>query len=79
MCTAAERIRQALRDKGYVLAFDAPTNQIFVLLDEGTLASLSEKVEMSFWGKPDAEHTTMRFVTSWATTEEEVDRLIELL
>ena len=77
--TAAERIRQALRDKGYTLAFDAPTNQIFVLLDEGTLASLSEKVEMSFWDKPDAEHTTMRFVTSWATTEEEVDRLIALL
>jgi threonine aldolase len=76
---AAERIRQALRDKGYTLAFDAPTNQIFVLLDEGTLASLSEKVEMSFWDKPDAEHTTMRFVTSWATTEEEVDRLIDLL
>ena len=42
-------------------------------------AELSEKVEMSFWDKPDAEHTTMRFVTSWATTDEEVDRLIELL
>ena len=77
--TAAERIRQALRDKGYTLAFDAPTNQIFVLLDEATLASLSEKVEMSFWDKPDPDHTTMRFVTSWATTGEEVDQLIELL
>ena len=76
---AAERIRQVLRSKGYTLAFDAPTNQIFVLLDDAALTALSEKVEMSFWDKPDAEHTTMRFVTSWATTEEEVDRLIELL
>lgn len=76
---AAERIRQALRGKGYKLAFDAPTNQIFVLLDQEKLAELSEKVEMSFWDKPDREHTTMRFVTSWATTETEVDRLIDLL
>ncbi|MBQ9662055.1 MAG: low specificity L-threonine aldolase [Oscillospiraceae bacterium] len=76
---AAERIRQALRDKGYTLAFDAPTNQIFVLLDQAKLEELSAKVEMSFWDKPDAEHTTMRFVTSWATTEEDIDRLTALL
>lgn len=76
---AAERIRRALRDRGYTLAFDAPSNQIFVLLDEKKLAELSEKVEMSFWDKPDREHTTMRFVTSWATTAEEVDRLVALL
>ncbi len=76
---AAERIRQALREKGYTLAFDAPTNQIFVLLDREQLDRLSEKVEMSFWEKPDREHTIMRFVTSWATTEAEVDRLVALL
>ena len=76
---AAERIRQALREHGYTLAFDAPTNQIFVLLDDKKLAELSEKVEMSFWDKPDREHTTMRFVTSWATTQEDVDELISLL
>ena len=76
---AAERIRRALQEKGYTLASDAPTNQIFVLLDQKKLEELSEKVEMSFWDKPDAEHTTMRFVTSWATTDEEVDRLIALL
>ena len=34
---------------------------------------------MSFWEKPDAEHTTMRLVTSWATTEDEVTQLIALL
>ena len=76
---AAERIRRALQEKGYTLTSDAPTNQIFVLLDQKKLEELSEKVEMSFWDKPDAEHTTMRFVTSWATTDEEVDRLIALL
>ena len=75
----AARIRKALRDKGYELALDAPTNQIFPLLDAGQLAALSEKVEMSFWeSRPDGK-TVMRIATSWATTDEDVDRLIESL
>ena len=77
--SAANRIRQALREKGYVMPVEAPTNQIFVLLDQEKLEELSAKVEMSFWEKPDAEHTTMRFVTCWATTEEDVQQLIALL
>ena len=76
---AADRIRQALKDKGYTLPFNSPTNQIFVLLDQQQLEDLSEKIEMSFWDKPDSEHTIMRFVTCWATTEEDVEGLIALL
>ena len=75
----ANRIRQTLQDKGYILPFNSPTNQIFVLLGQAKLDELSEKVEMSFWDKPDAEHTIMRFVTSWATTEEDVEGLKLLL
>lgn len=77
--TKAERIREALREKGYALAIDAPTNQIFPLLDAGQLAALSEKVEMSFWEKRPDGKTVMRLATSWATTDEDVDRLIALL
>ena len=76
---AAERIRAALREKGYTLAFEAPTNQIFVLLADEKMNALSEKVEMSFWEKADQDHTVMRFVTSWASTEEDVEKLIALL
>ena len=60
-------------------AFDSPTNQIFFTLDRKKLEELSEKILMSFWENPDAEHTTMRLVTSWATTEDEVTQLIALL
>ncbi len=75
----AERIRAALREKGYTLAFNAPTNQIFPLLTAGQLASLSEKVEMSFWENRPEGKTVMRIATSWATTDEDVNRLIEML
>ncbi len=76
---AAERIRAALREKGYRLAFFAPTNQIFLLLDRARATALQEKLELSFWENPDADHTILRIATSWATTKEDVDRLIDVL
>ncbi len=76
---AAERIRAALKEKGYTFAFPSPTNQIFVVLDQRQHAALSEKVSMSFWEKPDPEHTVVRIATSWATSPEDTDRLIQSL
>ena len=73
---AADRIRTALLEKGYQLAFDAPTNQIFILLDEAQLQKLSAKVEMGFWENTPAGKTIMRIATSWATQADEAERLI---
>ena len=75
----ADLIRGALREKGYRLALESPTNQIFLLLDQEQAARLSEKIVMAFIEKPDPEHTVMRIATSWATREEDVDRLIACL
>ena len=76
---AADRIRQALEEKGYRFAFRTPTNQIFILLEKAQAAALSEKVEMGFWENTDDSHTVMRIATSWATQPEDVERLIECL
>jgi len=76
---AAERIRGALREKGYRQAFEAPTNQIFIVLDRKRMRELSERVEMSFWESIDRDHVVMRIVTSWATQDDETDRLISCL
>ena len=75
----AERIKKALLEKGYTLHFDSPTNQIFVRLTEVQYAALSEKLIMSFWEKPDETHTAVRIATSWATTDEDVQKLISVL
>lgn len=74
----ADRIRAALTEKGYTLASDAPTNQIFLALSPDQLAHLSAHVAMGFWEKQ-GDTTVMRIATSWATREEDVTRLIELL
>ena len=76
---AAERIRAALVEKGYQFAIDAPTNQIFILLEKQKSAELSEKIEMAFWENVDDAHVIMRIATSWATQEEDVSKLISLL
>ena len=76
---AAARIRSALLEKGYTLAFPSPTNQLFITLEKEQAARLSEKVEMSFWENTSDGHTIMRIATSWATQKEDVDRLIAVL
>lgn len=75
----ADRIRKALRAKGYTLTFDAPTNQIFITLDEETRSRLEKDVRLGFMEKADDTHTVMRICTSWATTDKETDALIALL
>jgi threonine aldolase len=73
----AERIREALLQKGYTMAVPSPTNQQFFVLPNEHLRKLEEKYVLSIWGHADANHTTVRFCTSWATKKENVDKLIE--
>lgn len=75
----AEKLKEALREKGYRLLMDSPTNQIFVVLENEKMKTLGENVKFSFWEKYDDSHTTVRFATSWATDRKEIDELIRLL
>jgi len=43
------------------------------------MKALAKKVNFSFWENFDKDHTEIRFVTSWATKMEDVDKLIEIL
>lgn len=76
---AADRIRNELKKKGYRLFFEAPTNQIFVILENEQMQQLAKQVEFSFWEKFDEEHTVVRLATSWATCEDAVNALIKML
>lgn len=76
---AADRIREALEQKGYELAFGSPTNQVFILMSPEEAGALSEKVEMSFMEQAEDGRWLMRICTSWATTAEDTDALIACL
>ncbi len=43
------------------------------------MEELKKHVGFSFWEKVDDDHTAVRFATSWATTEENLEKLISLL
>ena len=75
----ADRLKQILKEKGYGFYIDSPTNQVFVILENGKMEQLKKDVVFSFWEKKDEDHTVVRFATSWATRMEDVEKLAALL
>ncbi len=75
----AMKLKTALKAKGYRFYSESPSNQQFVILENNQLAQLEQHVQVSHWCKVDEKHTAVRFCTSWATTEENIDRVIGLL
>ncbi len=75
----AELLKAALREKGYRFFLDSPTNQIFVVMENQRLQEIGRHVRYSFWEKFDDTHTVIRFATSWATEQSDLDALIALL
>lgn len=75
----AERLKKMFMDKGYEFFLDSPTNQQFIVLENGKLEELKREVVFSFWERVDSDHTVVRFATSWSTTDEDLDTLEKLL
>ncbi len=77
--SAADKIRTALVEKGYEISFECPTNQLFITVDDAKKAQLEEKLELSFWEKQADGRTVLRICTSWATSTEDVEKLLKIL
>lgn len=75
----AEKMKALFRKKGYTFFKETPTNQQFLLLEDTQAEQLKEKVGFSFWEKPDATHTVVRFATCWATSDEDLKALEAVL
>ncbi len=65
--------------RGYVLAAQTETNQVFPILPNAVVAALQEAFAFYLWGKSDEEHSVIRLVTSWATEEGQVDAFLSRL
>ena len=72
-------LRRGLEERGYEMLYDSWTNQQFPILPDEVYERLKERFVLSFWEKTDEKHTAVRVCTSWATTEENVKRLIEAI
>ncbi len=75
----ADRLREALDQKGYDLLVPSTTNQVFPILPNGLVDQLETSYGFYRWSKVGPDHTAIRLVTSWATDETQVDALISLV
>ena len=73
------RLRKALIDHGYAFASNSTTNQLFPILPDPLVEQLSQTFTFNIDSNPDATHTVIRLVTSWATTPESVEAFIKAL
>lgn len=71
----AARIKKTFIANGFKVKLDTFTNQIFIVLPQNAYDKLAEKYTFSFWEK-DGIDNVVRFCTSFATTDENVDELI---
>lgn len=74
----AQKIQTKLQELGYALFMKSDTNQIFVNVSKEQYQFLSENIDFEIWEKCD-DHYVIRFVTSWHTSEDEVNALITYL
>ena len=75
----AQEMIAVLKEKDIPFFLESPTNQQFVILENGYMDRLAQEVGFDIWQPYDADHTVVRFATSWATTPEQIEQLRELL
>ena len=73
----ASLLRRGLLERGVPLFIDSPTNQIFPVFEDKTLAVLGRKIGYTLWEKLDEDRSVVRFATSWATKEPEIELLLD--
>ena len=71
----AMQLKQLFQEKGYQFYVDSSTNQQFLVIRNEEVERLGQQVAFTHFGQTDHHHTICRFVTSWATTQEEIDEL----
>lgn len=72
----ALKIREAFREAGYKVVIESPTNQQFFQLPNDVIDRLRESIAFDYWGPRGERESVVRFVTSWSTTEQDVEMLI---
>ena len=70
-------IRDAFKSKGFSFLCESPTNQQFPILTNEQINLFSQKYAFELWTKTDDNNAAVRFCTSWATREEDVQMLIK--
>ena len=75
----AARLKEVLSDAGFPFYIDSPTNQQFVIIPNDLVTRLKKDVDFTIWQPYDNRSMLCRFVTSWATTDDDINYLRGIL
>lgn len=75
----AMKIKRAFSEKGIEFLIDSPTNQQFPILTRQQHEALSKKFSYELWEPLKDGRVAVRFCTSWATTDENVNELSDCI
>ncbi len=75
----AESLAKALTEKGYPFYTPVCSNQLFPILAEEDIQKLSKECGFLIQESVDEDHSVIRLVTSWATSQQRVDQLIRYI
>lgn len=75
----AMKLKNELIKKGYRFKYDSNTNQQFPIISNEKLQELSQNFTYDYWEKYDENNSVIRICTSWATREENIQKLLEIL
>ena len=75
----ANMLKDGLTELGYKFFADSKTNQQFVIVPNAKLKELDGNFGYEYQQVYDADSSVVRFCTSWATTEENVRKLLEAM
>lgn len=75
----ADIIREGMERGGVAFYQKTTSNQVFPVITRAQEKALSERFEFERWCDVDEDHVAVRFVTSWATREEDARLLADAL
>ena len=75
----ADKLRECFARLGYPLFVPGSSNQVFPVLPDALLAELEQEFSFTEQERVDDTHRAVRFCTSWATKQDNVDALCEWL
>lgn len=73
----AQNLAMGLKEAGCGFYIDSPSNQIFPILEITVMKKMLDRYHFYPWAVVDNDHSAIRLITSWATTEEAVADFIK--
>jgi threonine aldolase len=72
----AQTLRNGIKEKGYSFLVDSPTNQLFPIFPNDLVEKLEGDYFFYRWSPYDKENTVVRLVTSFTSTEDEIQQFL---